>query len=97
MSATRPKGWNGALMKTRLLALVFSASLSAQPPNVRLPDEAAGLDGIVRTLIAAFDQADIVALGEWHGRIPRAFMLAGRNNRLITKRRLLSRGRTYPL
>jgi hypothetical protein len=36
---------------------------------VRLPDEAAGLDAIVRTLISAFDQADIVALGEWHGRI----------------------------
>jgi hypothetical protein len=36
-------------------------------PNVRLPDEAAGVDGIVRTLIAAFDQADIVALGEDHG------------------------------
>src|SRR5262249_61555825 len=31
--------------------------------------EAAGLDAIVRTLISAFDQADIVALGEWHGRI----------------------------
>ena len=42
---------------------------SAPPPEVRLPDEAAGLDAIVRTLIAAFDQADIVALGEWHGRI----------------------------
>jgi hypothetical protein len=34
-----------------------------------LPDEAAGLDGIVSALIAAFDQADVVALGEWHGRI----------------------------
>jgi hypothetical protein len=33
-----------------------------------LPDEAAGLDAIVRTLISAFDQADIVALGEAHGR-----------------------------
>src|ERR1700716_4190687 len=42
---------------------------SAAPSKVRLPDESAGLDGIVRTLIAAFDQADIVALGEWHGRI----------------------------
>ncbi len=56
-------------MKTWLLALVFSASLASQPPKVRLPDEAAGLDGIVRILISAFDQADIVALGEWHGRI----------------------------
>jgi len=38
-------------------------------PRAGLPDEAAGIDGIVRALIATFDQADIVALGEWHGRI----------------------------
>jgi hypothetical protein len=44
-------------------------SQSASPPQVRLRDEAAGLDAIVRTLITAFDQADIVALDEWHGRI----------------------------
>jgi hypothetical protein len=56
-------------MKTWLLALLFSASLPGQPPKLRLPEEAAGLDAIVRTLISAFDQADIVALGEWHGRI----------------------------
>jgi hypothetical protein len=42
---------------------------SPAPPTFRLPDESAGLDAIVRTLISAFDQADIVALGEWHGRI----------------------------
>ena len=40
----------------------------APRPSVRLPDEAAGRDAIVRTLIAAFDQVDIVALGEVHGR-----------------------------
>jgi hypothetical protein len=40
----------------------------AAPPKVRLPDESAGIDGIVRTLISAFDQADIVALGEAHQR-----------------------------
>ena len=40
----------------------------AARPNLRLPDEAAGLDAIVRTLIAAFDQVDIVALGEAHER-----------------------------
>ena len=39
----------------------------AAPSNVRLPDEAAGLDGIVGSLISAFDQVDIVALGEDHG------------------------------
>ena len=33
---------------------------------MRLPDESAGIDGIARTLISAFDQADIVALGETH-------------------------------
>jgi len=38
----------------------------AAPPNVRLPDESAGIDGIARTLISVFDQADIVALGETH-------------------------------
>jgi Haem-binding uptake, Tiki superfamily, ChaN len=41
-------------------------AVAAQPPGVRLPDEAAGVDGIVRTLISAFDRADIVALGEVH-------------------------------
>jgi hypothetical protein len=41
----------------------------ASPPNFRLPDESTGIDAIARTLISAFDQADIVALGEWHGRI----------------------------
>jgi hypothetical protein len=35
-------------------------------PIVQLPDEAAGIDAIVRTLIGAFDQVDIVALGEAH-------------------------------
>ena len=34
----------------------------------RLPDETAGIDGIVQNLISVFDQADIVALGEAHGR-----------------------------
>ena len=41
---------------------------SAQPPNLRLPDESIGIDGIARTLISVFDQADIVALGEAHQR-----------------------------
>ena len=42
---------------------------SAAPPNLRLPDETAGVDAIARTLISAFDQVDIVALGEAHGRL----------------------------
>src|SRR5215471_4699224 len=40
----------------------------AGPPTLRLPDESAGIDGIARTLVSAFDQFDIVALGEAHGR-----------------------------
>jgi hypothetical protein len=41
---------------------------AAAPSKVRLPAESAGIDGIAQTLISAFDQADIVALGEDHGR-----------------------------
>jgi hypothetical protein len=55
-------------MKPWLAPLLFATSLLGQPPKVRLPDEAAGLDGIARSLISAFDQVDIVALGEAHGR-----------------------------
>lgn len=40
----------------------------APRPNVHLPDEAAGIDAIVRALIGAYDQVDIVALGEAHER-----------------------------
>ena len=45
-----------------------AAAQPAAPSQVRLPDESAGIDGIARTLMSAFDQADIVALGEAHGR-----------------------------
>lgn len=41
---------------------------TAAPQKARLPDESAGIDGIARTLIFVFDQADIVALGEAHQR-----------------------------
>jgi heme-binding uptake protein ChaN (Tiki superfamily) len=57
------------------LTLTTNASfIRAQPPQVvapskaRLPDESTGIDGIARSLVSAFDQADIVALGEVHGR-----------------------------
>jgi hypothetical protein len=36
-------------------------------PKVFILDESVGIDGVVLTLISAFDQADIVALGEAHG------------------------------
>ena len=39
---------------------------TAAPPNFRLPDESTGIDEIARTLVSAFDQVDIVALGETH-------------------------------
>ncbi len=54
--------------------LTNASLLPAQPPNTtarssfRLPDEAAGIDGIVQTLISVFDRADMVGLGEAHGR-----------------------------
>jgi hypothetical protein len=53
-------------MKTWLASLLFASSLLAQPPEVRLPDESTGIDGIARTLVSMFDQADIIALGETH-------------------------------
>jgi len=53
---------------THEFALRAQSPPTAGPSRVRLPDEAAGLVGIVRTLISAFDQTDIVALGETHGR-----------------------------
>jgi hypothetical protein len=55
-------------------AIVLPVSLCAQSlqvaprPNLRLPDESAGIDAIVSTLIRAFDQVDIIALGEAHFR-----------------------------
>lgn len=51
-------------MKAWLVAFLICATLPAQ----RLPDESAGIDGIARTLLSAFDQVDIVALGEAHER-----------------------------
>ena len=55
-------------MRTWLAPLLFATLLLGQPPEVRLPDESTGIDGIARTLVSAFDQADIVALGEAHQR-----------------------------
>ena len=55
-------------MKTWLALLLFASSLLGQPPEVRLPDESAGIDPIAGTLISVFDQADVVALGEAHQR-----------------------------
>ena len=53
-------------MRTLILVCAFAVSAIAQP-KLGLPDEVAGLDAIVRTLISAFDQVDVIALGEAHG------------------------------
>ncbi len=55
------------------LCAAMEPFLRAQSPNrwvaprVSIPDESVGINGVVRTLISAFDQADVVALGEAHG------------------------------
>jgi hypothetical protein len=46
---------------------VTTTLAGAQAVSVRVPAETAGLDQVVRTLVAAFDQVDVVALGEDHG------------------------------
>lgn len=53
-------------MRTWLAPLLLATSLPGQPPEVRLPDESAGIEEIARTLVSAFDQAGIIALGETH-------------------------------
>jgi hypothetical protein len=58
--------WNR--LRPWLALLLFPTGLLGQPPNLRLTDEAAGVDGIVQALISVFDQVDLVALGEAHGR-----------------------------
>ena len=51
-------------MRRLVLICVLALSATAQPPTLRLPDESTGIDGIARTLVSVFDQADVVALGE---------------------------------
>ena len=53
------------VLRTVAVLIVAGVMLRAQP---RLPDEAAGRDAVVRTLLSVFDQADVLALGEVHGR-----------------------------
>src|ERR1043165_8228783 len=55
-------------MRNLLLICALALPVVAQTPPLHLPDEAAGPDGIARGLISAFDDADIVAVGEAHGR-----------------------------
>ena len=45
-----------------------SQSAAEVRPITELPSESAGWDGVVKGLLAAFDHADVLALGEAHGR-----------------------------
>jgi hypothetical protein len=40
----------------------------ATPPQARLPEEAAGIEGVVGALMSVYDEFDVVALGEMHAR-----------------------------
>src|SRR4051812_1291164 len=53
-------------MNALLTAILLARIPMCQAANVRLPDESAGVSGIVGSLVSAFDRADIVALGEDH-------------------------------
>jgi len=50
-----------------VLVAVTTTLAAAQASGVRLPAETAGREQVARTLVAAFDQVDVVALGEDHG------------------------------
>jgi hypothetical protein len=56
--------------RMRSLILLFTLALPAiaQSQNLHLSEESAGNNAIVQTLVSAFDQVDLVALGEGHGR-----------------------------
>jgi hypothetical protein len=59
----------GSLLLVAAAALLHAQSPPiAAPSKVRLPDESTGIDGIAQTLVSAFNQVDIVALGEAHQR-----------------------------
>ncbi|HET9832168.1 MAG TPA: hypothetical protein VFP91_10675 [Vicinamibacterales bacterium] len=53
------------------IGVALAVALFAQAtgrPDVRLPAETAGWDNVVTTLLSVFDRADVLALGEAHGR-----------------------------
>jgi hypothetical protein len=53
------------------IAFIVAAVLLAQSvarSDVRVPSETAGWDNVVAALLSVFDQADVLALGEAHGR-----------------------------
>ena len=56
-----------SLISICTLAVTVTSAM-AQAPNARVPDEAAGIDGITQALITVFDRFDVLALGEAHGK-----------------------------
>lgn len=48
--------------------ILAQSAQPAAPPKVRVPDEAAGIDGVVDALMSVYDHIDVVALGEMHER-----------------------------
>jgi hypothetical protein len=57
-------------MKSAIVAMltaVFVAQ-STPRPELRLPSETAGWDNVLASLLSVFDRADVLALGEAHGR-----------------------------
>jgi hypothetical protein len=51
------------------VSAVHARESQSAATTVYVPSEAVGLNAIARALIAAYDHADVLALGEWHGRI----------------------------
>jgi hypothetical protein len=49
-------------------ALALVLAQGAARPDARLPPETAGWDNVITTLLSVFDRADVLALGEAHGR-----------------------------
>ncbi|HEY7336957.1 MAG TPA: hypothetical protein VH639_18840 [Bryobacteraceae bacterium] len=47
---------------------MIPASLAQEVPQVRLPDETAGLSNIAKTLVSTFDVVDVLALADTHQR-----------------------------
>jgi hypothetical protein len=57
-----------ALASVSIAPIVRAQTVPRTAQNVRLPDEASGIDGVVGALISVYDQFDVVALGEMHER-----------------------------
>lgn len=66
--AVRRQGIRGLLLRglSLLVATIASFAFGLSPLRRHLPEQSAGTEAIVRSLVSAFDQADIVALGEAH-------------------------------